>query len=193
MIRRVPLVATLVVLAAVATMIALGFWQLDRLGQKQVLLARYRAAQAMSADAPWPGDAAAARRLLYRHATLDCREVVARSMVAGRNSRGQAGMAEKVDCRLPDGAIAPVVLGWSRQPVAGAWAGGRAQGVIAPGPRLVADPPLGGLEANARPDPSELPNNHLAYAVQWFLFAATATVIYAIALWKRLAASRVRG
>jgi surfeit locus 1 family protein len=37
--------------------------------------------------------------------------------------------------------------------------------------RLVADPPLAGLAANAAPDPSDIPNNHLAYAVQWFLFA----------------------
>jgi cytochrome oxidase assembly protein ShyY1 len=60
-------------------------------------------------------------------------------------------------------------------------------GTIAPGPRLVADPPLAGLEANARPDPSDLPNNHLSYAVQWFLFAFVALVIYALAVRKRLA------
>jgi cytochrome oxidase assembly protein ShyY1 len=59
-------------------------------------------------------------------------------------------------------------------------------GTIAPGPRLVADPPLAGLEANERPDPSEIPNNHLSYAVQWFLFALTALVIYAVALRRRL-------
>ena len=34
-----------------------------------------------------------------------------------------------------------------------------------------------------------MPNNHLAYAVQWFLFALTALVIYAIALRKRLKTS----
>jgi cytochrome oxidase assembly protein ShyY1 len=60
-------------------------------------------------------------------------------------------------------------------------------GVVAPGPRLVADPPLAGLAANARPDPSDIPNNHLSYAVQWFLFAVTALVIYLLALRKRLA------
>jgi surfeit locus 1 family protein len=27
-----------------------------------------------------------------------------------------------------------------------------------------------------------VPNNHLAYAVQWFLFAAVASVIYVLAL-----------
>ncbi|HNJ47416.1 MAG TPA: SURF1 family protein, partial [Novosphingobium sp.] len=34
----------------------------------------------------------------------------------------------------------------------------------------------------------DIPNNHLSYAVQWFLFAATALVIYGLALRKRLAA-----
>jgi surfeit locus 1 family protein len=60
------------------------------------------------------------------------------------------------------------------------------RGVIAPGPRLVADPPLAGLEANAIPDPSQIPDNHLSYAVQWFLFAGAALVVYVLALRKRL-------
>jgi surfeit locus 1 family protein len=30
-----------------------------------------------------------------------------------------------------------------------------------------------------------VPNNHLAYAVQWFLFAGVAAVIYALALRRR--------
>jgi len=63
-------------------------------------------------------------------------------------------------------------------------------GVIGPGAgeevRLIASPPLAGLEASAMPDPGELPNNHLSYAVQWFLFALTALVIYGIALRARL-------
>ena len=87
--------------------------------------------------------------------------------------------------------VAVVVLGWSRDPAPRTWSGGEVAGVIAPGgdagPRLVADPPLAGLAANARPDPANIPNNHLAYAVQWFLFAAVALVIYAIAVSKRLA------
>jgi surfeit locus 1 family protein len=68
------------------------------------------------------------------------------------------------------------------------WDGGELGGVIAPGGRLVADQPLPGLEASARPDPRDVPNNHWSYAVQWFLFALTALVIYTLALRKRLAA-----
>ena len=39
MIRRIPIFSTLLVLAAVGVMIALGFWQLDRRAQKEALLA----------------------------------------------------------------------------------------------------------------------------------------------------------
>ena len=63
-------------------------------------------------------------------------------------------------------------------------------GIIAPGgeggAHLVADRPQAGLAANGRPDQSEIPNNHFAYAVQWFVFAATALVIYGLALRKRM-------
>ena len=46
-------------------------------------------------------------------------------------------------------------------------------------------PPQAGLTQLAAPDPRDVPNNHLSYAVQWFLFAVTALVIYGLALRKR--------
>jgi surfeit locus 1 family protein len=188
MIRRIPVFATLVVVAAVATMIGLGLWQLQRLQWKEALLARYHRAEAMNSDAPWPVDASAVAPVLYRHATLDCVSAGNPASVAGRDLRGRPGIAHLADCTLAGGATARVVLGWSTNPAAVEWRGGRVQGTIAPGPRLVASPPAAGLEANARPDPADIPNNHLAYAIQWFLFAATALVIYGLALRKRLAA-----
>lgn len=187
MTRRIPVVATLLVLLAIGVMVRLGFWQLDRLHQKEALLARYAAARTMSADVPFPQDEAAAQQALYRHARIDCAKVIRVTVTAGHNVQGETGMANVADCLLAGGGRARVVLGWSREPMPVAWKGGEAMGVIAPGPRLVADPPLAGLAANARPDPADVPNNHLSYAVQWFLFAATALVIYAIAVWKRLA------
>ena len=50
---------------------------------------------------------------------------------------------------------------------------------------LVAMPPVAGLAANAAPSLDAVPNNHLAYGVQWFLFAGVAVVIYALALRRR--------
>lgn len=185
--RRIPLIATLLVLVAIGIMIRLGLWQLDRMHQKEELLSHYSAAEGLSADVPFPQDEAAAERFLYRHATVDCREVTSRTSVAGSNAHGEPGLAHVAQCNLADGGKARIVLGWARDPATPEWQGGVVQGLIAPGPRLVADPPVAGLEANGRPDPADLPNNHLSYAVQWFLFAATALVIYVLALRKRLA------
>ena len=92
-------------------------------------------------------------------------------------------MAHVAICRLADAHPVRVVLGWSRNPASPVWSGGVVTGRIAPGPRLVADPPLAGLQPNAKPDPADIPNNHLAYAVQW-----VALVIYALALRKRMRA-----
>lgn len=189
MTRRVPILPTLLVLAAIALMVRLGFWQLDRLHHKNAMLANYAAARSMSADAPFPQGRAETAQLLYRHARVTCAEVTGVTAIAGRSLAGESGLAHVAHCRLAGGGTGDVVLGWSRKPAPPVWRGGEVGGVIAPGPRLIADPPLAGLQASAAPDPSEIPNNHLAYAVQWFLFAATALVIYALALRKRLAHS----
>ena len=62
----------------------------------------------------------------------------------------------------------------------------RLVGTPAPPPMLlVADRPLVGLAANTQPDVGLVPNNHLAYAVQWFLFAGVAASIYVLALRRR--------
>lgn len=187
--RPVPLFATLLVLAAVATMIGLGLWQLGRLREKEALLAYYARAEANPAEVGFPV-AKAGKALLYRHSRLTCERVTSASFIAGRNLKGESGLARLVHCAVPGGE-ADVVLGWSRAPVAAEWGGGEVAGVIAPGGtggvKLVADPPLAGLRPNARPDPREIPNNHLSYAVQWFLFATTAMVIYLLALRARWA------
>lgn len=186
MMRRIPVFATAIVLLAVAVMIWLGVWQLHRLQWKEALLARYAAAKHATDEIEWT-EQGVGEDLLYRRARLNCATVTGRSSIAGRNAGDRPGMAQTATCKLAGGGTALVVLGWSAQPNAGLnWQGGEVRGVIAPGPRLIADPPLAGLEASARPDPSEIPNNHLSYAMQWFFFAATALVIYGIALVRRL-------
>jgi cytochrome oxidase assembly protein ShyY1 len=42
-----------------------------------------------------------------------------------------------------------------------------------------------GLKASAPPSGDDVPNNHLAYAVQWFFFALAAAVIYVLAVRRR--------
>lgn len=193
MTKRIPLVATAVVGIALAIMITLGMWQLQRMHWKDALLTRYSTAANDSAEVPFPRTAAEREAMLYRRSQVVCDAVLSQMAVSGRNAQGQAGWAQTVRCGQANGVEATVVLGWARQPKTVAWSGGTVTGLIGPGAggevRLIAAPPLAGLEANALPDPRELPNNHLSYAVQWFLFAGTAAIIYAIALWKRLAGS----
>ncbi|MCY1671118.1 SURF1 family protein [Novosphingobium sp. SL115] len=180
--RKLPILPTMFVAAAAAVMVVLGVWQMQRLHQKEAMLARYQAAQASATEVSWPGRGAGAEMALYHRSRVDCRTVAGMTTVSGRNVAGEAGLAHVADCRLADGSAVPVSLGWSRNPASPAWSGGAVTGWIAPGPKLVADPAQAGLEGNARPDPRDMPNNHLAYAVQWFFFAGVALVIYGLAL-----------
>lgn len=183
---RVPILPTLIVLAACATMVGLGVWQLGRMDEKAELLARYAAAEQSSEPAAFPmtGDGAA---VWFRRSEVVCDTVMAVQPVAGTAASGAKGWAMRAQCSSGDGRQALVDLGFSRDLALPEWDGGKATGVIAPGPRLIADPALAGLEPLAKPDPAELPNNHFAYAMQWFFFAITALVIYALALRARSA------
>lgn len=186
--RSIPIVPTVVVLAAVATMIWLGVWQLQRKEWKEALIARFEQSQAMSSDVPWPADGSEHEAALYRHSGFDCARVLEMDSTAGRSANGQPGWAHQARCRTAGGGEALVAIGWSRDPRPPKWDGGEVAGFVAPageGIRLIAAPPQAGLEQLAAPDPRDVPNNHLAYAVQWFFFAATALAIYALALRRR--------
>ncbi|MCX7864916.1 MAG: SURF1 family protein, partial [Novosphingobium sp.] len=154
--------------------------------EKQALLERYAAAAQSDALVAWPENESQTAERLYARTRVNCISVTGRSAIAGRNAAGETGLTQVATCNLADGGKLLVALGWSRAPVATGWQGGEVTGIIAPGPRLVADPPLAGLEANARPDPRDMPDNHFTYAVQWFLFALVALVIYAMAVRNRL-------
>ena len=186
--RPLPLIATLVVGAAVLTMIALGFWQLQRARWKDGLIAQYAQASRLP-PIPYPTLPIATKDLpLYRYATGNCLEVVGRRTVAGSNRSGEPGFAMVADCRTgAEGPGIAVVIGWSKDPKAGTnWKGGPVSGIIGPDAvtrmHLVADGAAPGLEPASPPSVESIPNNHRSYAVQWFLFAAVALVIYLIAL-----------
>ena len=187
MIRKWPLIPTILVAAAVATMIALGVWQLERRQEKLALLERLAAAQHLPPIA-WPTAPSAAPLPLYRAATGNCLAVTGFRTAAGQNQEGDSGFLIIADCRQGgEGPGMAVELGWSKNPNAGrAYKGGLVSGVIAPDSksrmRLVAAAPGPGLAASATPSPDSIHNNHLSYAIQWFLFAAAAALIYVLAL-----------
>ena len=191
MTRRIPVIPTIVVAAAVALMIGLGVWQLQRAKWKEGLLARYAAAQKLPPIA-FPTVPLKTDQLpLFRSATGVCLRPVAHRAVAGENRAGEPGYVQIVDCSTgAEGPGMSVEVGWSKNPNAKVnWSGGPVSGIIAPdrrmGMRLVAASAPPGLEASAPPSLDTIPNNHRSYAVQWFSFAAIALLIYGLALRKK--------
>lgn len=197
--KRWPLVPTIVVALAVATMIGLGLWQLlDRRPEKLAYLEQL-------AGNPTKPPVAFPRvpdeTLLFRRTEGLCVEP-ARFRVEGA---GRLGFRVLAECRTR-GLEEPgmlVQLGTTRDPNARvSWRGGGVSGHVAYAPSdtsvlgslfdrtpkrlmLVSERPLAGLAPNAPPDPASVSNPHLSYAFQWFFFAAAAAVIYVLALRRR--------
>lgn len=185
--HKLPIVPTILVALAVATMIGLGIWQLERRKEKEALLATYAAA-ANKPPIGWPSVPPKEPLPLFRSATGNCLSVIGFRTAAGQNRKGEPGFLIIADCRTgAEGPGMAVELGWTKDPNAGrAYRGGLVSGVIAPDRisrmRLVAATPGPGLMASAPPSPDIIPNNHFSYAIQWFLFAGIAVVIYTLAL-----------
>jgi surfeit locus 1 family protein len=187
---KLPIIPTVFVLAAMACMIGLGIWQLQRKAEKEALLERYAQASTLPPVA-WPETPD--MDLLFRRATGFCLEPVSWRAVAGQNRAGDVGWRHIAACRTGggEGPGMQAVMGWSRSPEAPeGWEGGEVSGIITLDPefglRLVSEEPVAGLQAVALPSPEDIPNNHLLYAIQWFFFAAAAGIIYALALRRRL-------
>lgn len=187
---RWPVLPTLIVAVAFATMIGLGVWQLQRKGEKEAVLAQYGTAAHQPAIA-WPSVPLPEQLPLFRKSSLMCVKVQRWESVSGKNAAGKAGFAHIAHCQTggAEGPGAKVALGWTARPESPTWDGGSVSGVIAPDNatliRLVASEPPAGLERLAPPSTESIPNNHLIYAIQWFFFAVAAGVIYILALRRR--------
>ncbi|MDQ0248264.1 cytochrome oxidase assembly protein ShyY1 [Sphingomonas kyeonggiensis] len=203
MMPRFPLIPTILVALAVAAMIGLGVWQLERRGEKLAALQQY-AANFDKPEMAFPrlpvGD-----QYLFRRATAYCLQVVGWQSQGGRSIKGGNGYRHLAQCRTgAEGAVLLIDMGVAPDPkFQPVWKGGKATGTITHAPdhrpllaglfdsepkhlMLISESAAPGLEPTARPDLSSVPNNHLAYAVQWFLFAAVASVIYLLALkWRQ--------
>ena len=189
--KRLPLLATLVVAAAVAAMVGLGVWQLQRADEKAALIARYRAA-AGRPHVAWPSQPGRQEDLLYRRASGFCTEVTGWRAVAGRNAKGETGWSHIAACRTGgmEGPGMQVDMGWSNSSAQPAtFKGAPVSGIIDRDKdhriRLVSARAAQDLMPSAPPSPESLPNNHLLYALQWFFFAFAAAVIYVLALRRR--------
>lgn len=192
---RLPFLPTLVVAAAVAVMIGLGLWQLQRADWKEGMIARIGAARTLS---PIDLGNGAKPDLEFRRVLARC-SVASRPEARGGQSRdGRPGFIYVMPCRDKDAKlVATLDIGWSANDVApdrieaaGPFSGmlrktGGWEGIDASRYVLVLDRPLAGLGPSAQPSAEAIPNNHRLYAVQWFFFAAAAGLIYALALRRR--------
>jgi surfeit locus 1 family protein len=197
--RRIPILATLVVTAAVTIMIGLGIWQLERARWKNRLLTELSHAQTLPTvdlDRVIEGGTDLSA-LAFRRARVTCRaQYVVPAARAGRSLADVPGQVFMVPCRPGAGGLEgrlQVNAGWAPRhdavrrislagPVAGTLGTVERQGPII----LTAASARPPLEASAPPSLASIPNNHLFYAFQWFFFAVAAAVIYAIALRRRL-------
>lgn len=203
--RRIPLMPTLVVVLAVAAMIALGFWQFRRAHWKEGLLASYRAAAGAPLLEGIP-EGATVDALSFHRAHAFCTISTAPLQLGGANRAGDTGFRNIVGCRLTDGRTMMADIGWSPLNAKPAFpaAGQRieAAGRLIPddvlarrifpggqpdliGVLIVMDAPVRGFQPSIAPSIADIPNNHRGYAAQWFLFAATAAIIYVLALRRR--------
>ena len=196
MIRRLPLIATIVVITAVAIMISLGVWQMQRAKWKEALLARYAHAERLP-PITWPTEPLRDEQLpLFRHATGVCLRPVGKRGIAGENVAGETGYVQIIDCVTgAEGPGMSVEVGWSKDPNAKVnWSGGPVSGTIVPDRRsrmrLVAASAPPGLQPSRPPEVSSVspitPAGHRGYAATWFSLAAIALIIYGFALRKRL-------
>ena len=196
--RRLPLLPTLIVAAAVATMIGLGIWQLRRAEWKERLLAEYALASTMPAvdlDPLLDGEMRLPP-LSFRRALVSCRaDDVAPDIRAGRSAADQPGQAYFVPCRPGAPGLAGrirVNAGWAprhdavRRLSLDGIVAGRLGLVEEDGPiTLTAASAAPPLAPSAPASIASISNNHRLYALQWFFFAVAALVIYLLALRKR--------
>lgn len=194
--NRIPVAATLVVLAAVAVMIGLGEWQLRRAKWKEGLLAQYARAETLP-PIVFPTMPLRSDQIpLFRHATGVCLKVAGRRAIAGENQAGEPGYVHILDCSTgAEGPGMAVEVGWSKDPNAKVnWAGGPVSGIIVPDRasriRLVAASAPPGLEPSRTPSVASAsavtPAGHRGYAATWFGLAVAALVIYVLAVRKSL-------
>jgi surfeit locus 1 family protein len=199
--KKIPPVATIAVLIAVAIMIGLGVWQLQRKTEKDAVLALAAANPARAAVA-FPKLPPVDPHILFRPSSVHCLNVVGWAVEAGRAADGTTGYRYIASCAT--GAEGPGVLinmgVADKGDLKPAWTGGQAAGWISEEPdhrpliarifgkapplrpMLIAKVAAPGLKPSAPPRVEDIPNNHLAYAVQWFVFAFIALVIYGLAL-----------
>lgn len=198
--KRLPIIPTIIVAAAVAVMIGLGIWQLQRAEWKNRMLAELAGAPSQTLvdinALPPDRDSRRAPSIAFRRVRVTCYGPSGRPAVRiGRNAAGQTGFGYFLPCFLQEEGYywserLHVNVGWASRPdvaltldlrdrvVEGQLGEIKGEEPII----LTSDQPIAPLQRSAPPRIEDIPNNHLAYAGQWFFFAAAAAIIFVLAL-----------
>lgn len=204
---RWPVIPTIFVALAVATMVGLGFWQLERKTQNAQLLQQVTANSGKPAIA-YPALGPVSLQALHRKSAVNCLRVSEWKEDSGADISGKTGTRYLAECVTgAEGPGALIVAGISDRPNQKiGWNGGAVQGIITTEPdrqsmaaklfgksivlrpMLVSDTGLGGLRTAEPPSLEKIErkiSSNGFYALQWFLFATAATIIYILAVRKR--------
>lgn len=194
MIKRLPVIPTIIVAIVVVGCIGAAFWNLGRAKLHSAELQKLEAASHLPPITFPTVPTSDAQLPVYRFASGNCLKVINRRTDVGENASGEPGFAIIFDCATgAEGPGMSVQVGWSKNPKATTpWAGGLVSGVIVPDRkariRLVASTPAPGLQPNgaAKAAITVPPGQNRGYAFQFFSFAIIALVIYGLAVRKRL-------
>ncbi|OYW14144.1 MAG: hypothetical protein B7Z50_05165 [Sphingomonadales bacterium 12-62-5] len=177
--RRIPIIPTIITAVGILILCALGKWQLDRRAWKHDLI----------------------ERLADRRASIDCRagDKKPYDLRPGSSAGGTSGFYVVVSCRpnsRPPDIVA--VAGWTKRVDAKdivitldhqltGTVIERPYGNAPDRPRfmLIPDEAIPPLGRPLQPRAADLPDNHLAYAGQWFGLAITLAAIYGLYLRRR--------
>ena len=207
--QRWPLIPTILVALAVMTMLGFGIWQLQRRSENERLL-RQVSANISKPAIVYPALGPVNATTLHRISSVNCLRVSRWIEDSGSDNAGKTGTRYLAECVTgAEGPGALIVAGISGRPNEKvSWNGGQVEGVISTEPdrqsmiaklfgqnlilrpMLVSREGLGGLRAAEPPSLSKIRSkiaNNGSYAIQWFLFAAAAGVIYGLALRKKMA------
>ncbi len=209
MTKRWPIIPSIVAALAVVTMVGFGVWQLQRKKQNEMLLKQVSANAAQPAIT-YPKLGPVGMDALHRTSSVTCLRVVRWREDSGSDATGKPGTRYLAECVTgAEGPGALIVAGVADRPnVKVGWNGGLVEGIITTepdrqsmiaklfGPKVVLRPMLvsrsglGGLRAAEPPSLDKIRGKIVSngsYAVQWFLFAIAAAVIYGLAMRKKMA------
>ncbi len=204
-----PIIPSIIAALAVAVMIGFGVWQLQRKTENERLLIRV-AANINKPAISYPRLGPVGLNALHRKSSVTCLSVATWREDTGTDSTGKPGTRYLAECVTgAEGPGALIVAGIANRPnIRPDWTGGQVNGIITTepdrqsmiaklfGPKIVLRPMLvsgeglGGLRAAEPPSLNKIRSkiaNNGSYAVQWFLFAAAAAVIYILAMRKKMA------